>query len=89
VYGTAVVPAGTYVPGGDAVTTLVVPNFLLVTDRMPDDVAEALVRGLFNAAPHLAVVNTAALAIDVHTAIYTDPVPLHPGAEAYYRSAKV
>jgi hypothetical protein len=89
VYGTAVVPAGTYQRGSEAVTTLVVPNFLLVTDRMSDDVAEALVRGLFNATGQLVVVNAAALAIDLHTAIYTEPVPLHPGAEAYYRSAKI
>lgn len=89
VYTPAVVPAGTYGAGSPAVTTIAVPNFLLVTDQMPDDVAEALVRGLFEAAGQLAVVNTAALAIDVHTAIFTEPVPLHPGAEAYYRSAKV
>jgi hypothetical protein len=89
VYGTAVVPVGTYQAGSGSVTTLTVPNFLLVTDRMSNDVAEALVHGLFNAADQLATVNKAALAIDVHTAIYTDPVRLHPGAEAYYRSAKV
>jgi len=89
VYSQAVVPAGTYGQGSPQVTTLAVPNVLLVTDQMPDDVAEALVRGLFEAAGQLAVVNTAALAIDVHTAIFTEPVPLHPGAEAYYRSAKV
>ncbi|HEX4723161.1 MAG TPA: TAXI family TRAP transporter solute-binding subunit, partial [Pseudonocardiaceae bacterium] len=88
VYGTAVVPAGTYQPGSEAVTTLVVPNFLLVTDLMSDDVAEALVRGLFDSTNQLVVVNTAALAIDIHTAIYTEPVPLHPGAMDYYRSAK-
>jgi TRAP-type uncharacterized transport system substrate-binding protein len=34
-------------------------------------------------------VNAAALGIDVHSAIYTQPVPLHPGAAAYYRSAKI
>jgi uncharacterized protein len=88
VYGTAVVPAGTYQAGSEASTTLVVPNFLLVTDRMSDDVAQALVRGLFDATNQLAVVNSAALAIDIHTAIYTEPVPLHPGAMEYYRSTK-
>ncbi|HEX4701878.1 MAG TPA: TAXI family TRAP transporter solute-binding subunit [Pseudonocardiaceae bacterium] len=89
VYSTAVVPAGTYEPGSPSVTTLVVPNFLLVTDRMSNDVAEALVRGLFNATGQLSGLNAAALAIDVHTAIYTEPVRLHPGAENYYRSSKI
>jgi uncharacterized protein len=89
VYGTAVVPAGTYGAGNTPVTTLTVPNFLLVTDRMPDNVAEALVRGLFAATGKLVGVNAAALGIDVHSEIYTQPVPLHPGAEAYYRAAKI
>lgn len=89
VYSAALVPAGTYGAANLSVTTLTVPNFLLVTDRMPSDVAEALVRGMFDAADELDRVNPAALAIDVHSAIYTQPVPLHPGAEAYYRSMKM
>jgi hypothetical protein len=88
VYRTAVVPAGTYEPDSAEVTTLVVPNFLLVTDKMSDEVAQALVGGLFDAIPQLILVNPAARAIDIHTAIFTEPVTLHPGALAYYRSAK-
>jgi TRAP transporter TAXI family solute receptor len=89
VYGTALVPAGTYGAGNPSVTTLTVPNFLLVTDRMPTDVANALVTGLFGATGRLAGVNAAARAIDVHSAIYTQPVPLHPGAEQFYRDTKI
>lgn len=89
VYGTAVIPAGTYRTDSPAITTLVVPNFLLVTDAMPDDVAQALVSSFFGAVPQLEAVIPAAEAIDLHTAIFTEPVPLHPGAEAYYRSIKI
>jgi TRAP transporter TAXI family solute receptor len=89
VYGTALVPAGTYGAGNASMATLTVPNFLLVTDRMPADVANALVTGLFGATGRLAGVNAAARAIDVHSAIYTQPVPLHPGAEQYYRDTKI
>jgi len=72
------------------VTTLTVPNFLLATDRMPNDVAQALVSGLFGATDVLAGVNPhAALGIDIHNAIYTGPVPLHPGAVTYYQNAKI
>lgn len=89
VYDTAVVPAGTYGLHRQ-VTTITVPNFLLVTDRMPDDVAQALVSGLFSATDVLAGVNPhAALGIDIHNAIFTGPVPLHPGAVTYYRNAKI
>lgn len=87
VYGTATIPASTYnllLP----VTTLVVPNFLVVRNTMRDDVAEALVRGLFDARPQLADANPAALSIDVHPGIETQPIPLHPGALRYYRAQK-
>jgi TRAP transporter TAXI family solute receptor len=87
VYSTATIPASTYnqsVP----VTTLVVPNFLVVPKSMPDDVAEALVRGLFDARHELAEASQAALSIDVHPGIETQPIPLHPGAVRYYRSQK-
>jgi hypothetical protein len=89
VYGSALIPAGTYGITNPSVTTLTVPNFLLVTAQMPDDVAEALVAGLFSATGRLVGVNAAALGIDIQSAIYTQPVPLHPGAQAYYRSAKI
>jgi hypothetical protein len=84
-----VIPAGAYRTDSPAVTTLVVPNFLLVTDAMPDNVAQALVSSFFDAVPQLVTVIPAAEAIDLHTAIFTEPVPLHPGAEAYYRSIKI
>ncbi|HKN95709.1 MAG TPA: TAXI family TRAP transporter solute-binding subunit, partial [Pseudonocardiaceae bacterium] len=73
VYGTGLVPAGFYQKGSPSVTTLIVPNFLLASTKMPNDVAEALVGGLFTATGRLAGVTSAALGIDVHTAIYTQP----------------
>jgi uncharacterized protein len=87
VYGTATIPASTYSQLAP-VTTLVVPNFLVVRREMSDDVAEALVRGLFDARPQLAAANPAALSIDVHPGIETQPIPLHPGALRYYRAQK-
>jgi TRAP transporter TAXI family solute receptor len=87
VYGTATIPASTYDQGAP-VTTLVVPNFLVVRQSMNADVAEALVRGLFDARHQLAQANQAALSIDVHPGIETQPLPLHPGALRYYRAEK-
>ncbi|WP_410588599.1 TAXI family TRAP transporter solute-binding subunit [Amycolatopsis sp. lyj-23] len=87
VYGTASIPVSTYNQPAP-VTTLVVPNFLVVPKSMPDDVAEALVRGLFDAHHQLAAANPAALSIDVHPGIETQPIPLHPGALRYYRAQK-
>jgi TRAP transporter TAXI family solute receptor len=86
-YAPGTVPAATYgIP--EPVTTLLVRNFLLVAAAMPDDLANALVRGLFEAQPDLAVASPAALTIDPRAAIGTQPVPLHPGAERFFRMTK-
>jgi TRAP transporter TAXI family solute receptor len=89
VYRAATIPASTYqFDGGKPVNTLVVSNFLVVSPAMRDDVAEALVKGLFDAQPQLAKSNPAALSIDVRPAIETAPLDLHPGALKYYRENK-
>ncbi|WP_281262211.1 TAXI family TRAP transporter solute-binding subunit [Umezawaea tangerina] len=91
VYGSAELPASAYnLPGQDEpITTLVVRNFLLVTDAMSDDAAEALVRGLIEAQPRLEAASLAARSIEIRSAIETTPIPLHPGALRYYRDVKV
>ncbi len=87
VYRTATIPVTAY-NLSEPVTTLVLPNFLVVPASMSDDVAEALVRGLFDARDQLVKAAGAALSIDVHPAIETSPLPLHPGALRYFRSLK-
>ncbi|WP_143104863.1 TAXI family TRAP transporter solute-binding subunit [Amycolatopsis regifaucium] len=87
VYRTATIPVTAYHLQAP-VTTLVLPNFLVVPASMPDDLAEALVRGLFDARGELVKAAGAALSIDVHPAIETSPLPLHPGALRYFRSLK-
>jgi uncharacterized protein len=87
VYTAGTVPAGTY-PTPHRVTTLLSRTSLLVGSGMADDVAYSLVDGLFRYLPQLAVATEAALTIDLRAAIGTQPVPLHPGAERYFRAAK-
>ena len=89
VYGSATLPASTYNLQSGPVITLVVRNFLLVHENMPDDVAEALVRQLFEGQPELVKAHSAARTIEQRSAIETSPVPLHNGAMRYYREAKV
>lgn len=87
VYRTATIPVTAY-HLATPVTTLVLPNFLVVPASMPDDVAEALVQGLFDARPELVKATGVALSIDVHPAIETSVLPLHPGALRYFRDIK-
>jgi TRAP transporter TAXI family solute receptor len=87
VYAAGTVPAATYgIP--EPITTLLVRNFLLVAAALPDDVAAALVQGMFDAQEQLAAASPAALTIDLRAAIGTQPVPLHPGAERFFRGEK-
>ncbi|MFJ6674113.1 TAXI family TRAP transporter solute-binding subunit [Actinosynnema sp. NPDC091369] len=89
VYGSATLPASAYRLEGGPVVTLVVRNFLLVNDTMSEDVAEALVRGLFQAQSDLVAASPVARSIEVRSAIETTPIELHPGAMRYYRDVKV
>ncbi|MDT7567277.1 MAG: uncharacterized protein QOC67_2601 [Pseudonocardiales bacterium] len=87
VYDVGTVPAATYgIPA--PVTTLFVRNFLLVAAELPDDLAGGLVAAMFAERDRLVRANPAGRAIDTRSAIGTQPVPLHPGAERFYRSAK-
>ncbi|HEV7471937.1 MAG: transporter solute receptor, family [Pseudonocardia sp.] len=87
VYSSGTVPASTY-GIGEAVSTLLTRNILLVPASMEDDLAEALVHSLFNEQQRLSEAGPAAVTIDARTAIGTQPVPLHPGAERFYRESK-
>jgi TRAP transporter TAXI family solute receptor len=89
IYGSASIPASTYNLPGGPVTTLVVPNFLLATNQLADEVAEALTRGLFEAYDDVVQDSEAARSIDIRSAIETAPVPLHPGAIQFYRENKI
>ena len=87
VYSVGTVPADTYgLPA--PVSTLTVRNALLVTASMPADEARTLIAAAFEAQPRLAAASPAAVTIDSRSAIGTQPIPLHPGAEEFYRSTK-
>ena len=81
------IPSSVYGTSGD-VSTIGVPNLLLVREDLPEDLARALTAGLFAAQPELVEAHPEARTLDERSAITTAPVPLHPGAAAYYRAAK-
>ncbi|WP_020495124.1 TAXI family TRAP transporter solute-binding subunit [Sciscionella marina] len=82
------VPAGTYGPGQPRVESVQVPNYLLASKRMPDELAIALLDALFEGRSAITTQMPMAAALDKTTAVDTGTVPLHPGAVSYYRSAK-
>jgi TRAP transporter TAXI family solute receptor len=90
IYSAAAIPLSVYRTNNSAaVTTLVVPNLLLATDRLPVDAAKALTQGIFEGQKQLEAKSTAANSIDIRSAIETQPIPLHEGALLFYRDRKI
>ncbi|GAB3433094.1 TAXI family TRAP transporter solute-binding subunit [Actinophytocola sediminis] len=80
VYDEGTLTADTYKLPAD-VSTIVVPNMLLVRSDFPDNDACAITSLIFDKKADLVQVHRAAEELDAGKATETDPVPLHPGAE--------
>ncbi|WP_093798683.1 TAXI family TRAP transporter solute-binding subunit [Streptomyces sp. Wb2n-11] len=89
-YRSAVMPADAYseVRGGVAVPTVAVANLLVTTDRTDAGLTEGLTRSVIRSRDRIGNEVHAAQLVDLRTAIYTDPLRLHEGAQRYYRSVK-
>lgn len=87
VYRSAEFPVGTY--GSDEPTVaMTVPNYLVTAADVPDALVRDVLAELFAARPEIARHVPAAALLDRRLAIFTDPVPLHPGAAEYYRESR-
>ncbi|MGP3971220.1 TAXI family TRAP transporter solute-binding subunit [Streptomyces sp. 6N223] len=89
-YRAAVMPPDAYphIAGGQGIETVAVANLLVTTDRSSDALTEQVTRSVINGRDHIGRAVHAAQRVDLRTAIYTQPLDLHPGALAYYRSVK-
>ncbi|MGW1894602.1 TAXI family TRAP transporter solute-binding subunit [Streptomyces sp. NPDC002004] len=89
-YRASVMPADAYPAAqqGSAVSTLSVANLLVTTDRTDPELTEQLTRTVIDSRDHIGAQVHAAQLVDLRTALYTDPLPLHVGASRYYRSVK-
>ncbi|APY86027.1 hypothetical protein DCW30_28235 [Streptomyces alfalfae] len=89
-YRAATMPADAYpfAQQGSAVPTLAVANLLVTTDRADDDLTSGLTRTIIDSRDHIGDKVHAAQLVDLRTALFTDPLPLHEGAREYYRSVK-
>jgi TRAP transporter TAXI family solute receptor len=79
-YQAGTIPASMYGTRG-AVRTIVVPNLLLVSNEMSDDLAGKLARLIFDKKAELEKIHPEAKNITLERAAKTGDVPLHPGAE--------
>ncbi|MDO0911229.1 TAXI family TRAP transporter solute-binding subunit [Streptomyces sp. DT2A-34] len=76
------------IQNGDTVPTIAVSNLLITRKDMDPRLTEWLTRTVIKSRDGIGAHVHSAQLVDLRTAIYTDPLPLHDGARNYYRSVK-
>lgn len=84
-YVAETVPANTYTGQTEAVPTAAVRNFLVTHSGVTDDTVYAMAKTMFENLEQLAAAHVAARQIKLDADAIASPVPLHPGAERFYR----
>jgi TRAP transporter TAXI family solute receptor len=88
-YVAKTIPAGTYDGQTEDVPTAAVVNFLVTRDGVSDELAYQMTKQLFENLPDLVAAHKAAADIKLEDAAKDMPIPLHPGAERYYKEKGV
>jgi TRAP transporter TAXI family solute receptor len=84
-YQVATIPAGTY-QGQDAdVATAAVINYLVTRADLDEETVYLMTKALYENLDQLAAAHAAAKAIKLDASATESPVPLHPGAERYFK----
>ena len=84
-YQSAMIPANTYDGQPVAVPTVAITNILVTRADVPDDVAYEMTKLMFENLTRLGNAHSAAIDIKLESASKNLPIPLHPGAERYYK----
>ncbi len=84
-YQAGMIPAHTYEGQDTNVATAYVQNFLVTHEGVPADTVYKMTKSMFENLDHLVAAHAAAKSIRKESAIVGMPLPLHPGAEKYYR----
>ena len=89
-YRSAEIPADAYAKAQDGrpVETLAVANLLVTTVEADADLVEGFTRTVIRSRDRIGSQVHPAQLVDLRTAVYTEPLPLHEGARRYYRSVK-
>ncbi|HLT26026.1 MAG TPA: TAXI family TRAP transporter solute-binding subunit [Zeimonas sp.] len=88
-YQPATIPGGTYDGQGEDVPTAAINNFLVTHEGVSDDLAYKMTKSLFENLDQMVSAHAAAKQISLKNATKGMPLPLHPGAEKYYREQGV
>jgi TRAP transporter TAXI family solute receptor len=88
-YQSGMVPANTYEGQTANVPTAYVQNFLVTHEGVPADTVYKMTKAMFENLDQLKAAHAAAKSIRREAAVNGMPLPLHPGAEKYYREVGV
>jgi TRAP transporter TAXI family solute receptor len=78
-------PAAAYPGVSEPIPVVGVANVLVVNRSMPDDLAYAITRALFDHQAELAAIHPEARNLSLQTATTGSPAPIHPGAARFYQ----
>lgn len=84
-YQAGTVPANTYEGQDKDVSTVAIQNFLVSHSGVSNDTAYAMTKAMWENLDQLKAAHAAAKVMSRDKAVQGMPVPLHPGAEKYYR----
>ena len=84
-YISETVPAGTYNGQTEAVPTAAVRNFLVTHSGVPEAVVYAMTKSMYENLEGLTAAHAAAKQVKLDADAAKSPVPLHPGAEKYFK----
>lgn len=84
---TFTMPAGTYKSVGSAMTVPYVVNHVVVSAKLPDDTVYSMAKTLVEHHKELHGLFAGASEISPDKALLHNKLPLHPGAQRYYREA--
>jgi hypothetical protein len=88
-YQPGAIPAGTYEGQTAEIPTAAIANFLVSHEGVSNEAAYAMTKSMFDNLDRMVAAHAAAKGIKRETAANNLPVPLHPGAEKYYKEAGV
>jgi uncharacterized protein len=84
-YATGVIPKGTYKGQDSEVQTATLLNYIVARADLPTGLVHDMTKAIFDSMSKLVAAHPAAAAITLEHALDGMPVPLHPGAEQYFK----
>jgi TRAP transporter TAXI family solute receptor len=88
-YLPTMIPANTYQGQASAVPGIAIENFLVTREDVPAETVYAMLSAMYDNLPALIAAHSAAKEIKLENGAKGMPVPLHPGAEKFFREKGV